>query len=124
MKEVKVSEIQGAALDWAVGKVCAGNNWGSAHFREGWMRNWNPSTDWSQGGPLIEEFGIKLECMRDGRSWFAGWNCASEGWNSRYEMLDGEQKNGESSPLIAACRAIVSAKLGDFVSIPDELVEG
>lgn len=135
MKEVKVCELQGAALDWAVAQAV-----GVEVMIEGgipvltqeimdsmgilYRDDWAPSESWSQGGPLIEKFGIKLERMRNGRSWFAGWDYASEGWNVSYEMFDGEQLDGPSLPLIAACRAIVAAKLGDVVSIPDELVEG
>lgn len=57
MVKVKTSELIGPALDWAVATaegisihaLCAG---GFAVNCE----DYSPSTDWSQGGPLIEKY--------------------------------------------------------------------
>lgn len=114
MAIVKVSELQGAALDWAVGKACSGNKWENEHFRAGWMANWKPSTDWSQGGPLIAEHLVAsgVENMDASRFWAYCGHC----WESHHVMLG-------DSYLIAICRAIVSAKLGDEIDVPDELID-
>jgi hypothetical protein len=56
---MKVSELQGAALDWAVAKciyepddvvICEGRVFAYDDATNGF----NPSTDWAQGGPIIE----------------------------------------------------------------------
>lgn len=126
--EVKVSELEGAALDWAVAvadgvqptlwDVCCGNGVTNGNPSEppecccnpevqvaiGFGR-WQPSTDWSQGGHLIEDNKISLIYAFE-----------------QYEALIGMTVSEQAeTPLIAACRAIVAAKLGDTVQIPAEL---
>lgn len=129
--KVKTSELEGAALDYAVavamqlktvvhapneyrydvadGIHCStyGCTIGPASMT-GDDEEYSPSTDWSQCGPLIEEYQICLDPLTGGD------------WDSQYPS--GPWVRG-SSPLQAACRAIVSAKLGDTVDIPDELVK-
>jgi len=109
---MKTSELQGAALDWAVAKIV----W-SAHDDEtnvlmvtcgddnGWR--FKPSTDWSQGGPIIEEQFI-----------------GSERWNAEYEWrcdIGGDFEQYGQTPLVAAMRCYVTSKLGDEVELPKEL---
>lgn len=83
------------------------------------VRRW--STDWSQGGPLLDmhckSFGLVQE--RDGR-----WRAFGYGNGRPFDT--GRQMRLASGPtiLIAACRAIVAAKLGDVVQVPAELVGG
>ena len=58
--KVKTSELTGAALDWAVAKSMGGHIGvanGDVCFDTGNGEGFNvftPSTDWSQGGPIIE----------------------------------------------------------------------
>lgn len=70
MIEVKASELIGAALDWAVSKVegvdvviigpAYGCGWRlMSHSIAGAFR---PSTDWSQGGPLIDKYHMDFCC--------------------------------------------------------------
>ena len=94
--KIKTSELEGAALDWAVAKV-VGVDVSSTS-----IPIFCPSTNWSQGGPLIERYYIDIE---------------SGPWSAYY---GGQTMHGDS-PLIAACRAIVAAKLGDVVEVPEEL---
>ncbi|MGS0941087.1 phage protein NinX family protein [Pseudomonas luteola] len=125
--EVKTNELEGAALDWAVAKV---EGWEVEILPEGLYRDastgrktkatgyrlWmvsdvepcecTPSSAWSQGGPLIEKSRIELTFLRE-QEWIAF-------------TFDAEYEAG-ATPLIAACRAIVAAKLGDTVQIPSEL---
>lgn len=141
--EVKTQDLSGAALDWAVHTSFFGNDgpdwdvvggvFGTVSLRdvrvgmdgigqEDVFHPYQPSTDWAQGGPLIEKFGIKLERMRNGYSWYAGRPIEGIGWNRMYEEFDSEvDGDPTANPLIAACRAIVAAKLGDVVSVPKEL---
>lgn len=80
-----------------------------------------PSTDWSQGGPLMEECNISV-IAEDGmgpRSFWAGTKPLPDsmfGFN-----YAGANAYGETI-LIGVCRAIVIAKLGDEVELPQELL--
>lgn len=98
---MKVSELQGAALDWAVAKCEVGD---AAEQAGEW---WAPSTNWAQGGPIIEREGIDLKRITD-----ALWDAHMNNVNF-YE--DGP------TPLIAAMRCYVASKLGDDIQLPEEL---
>lgn len=120
--KIKVSELTGAALDWAVAKAegakgvrlhtYRGINPGPAVWVVDWEHGWvelsslDYSTDWSQGGPIIERKGIQL--ARVGNVW--------EAWVD----ADGVFCQGPT-PLIAAMRCYVTSELGDEVEIPEEL---
>ena len=81
-------------------KQCDGYPWGSGQVI------WQPSTDWSQGGPIIER--ERLELKDDGGTdWLASHN--------------NETVQFGPTPLIAAMRCYVASKLGDDVEIPEEL---
>lgn len=96
---MKTSELQDAALDWAVAK-CEG-----LRTYVEVVEGFKPSTDWMQGGPIIERERINL------------WNEGYEWEASRY----GEHIVWGKTPLIAAMRCYVASKLGDDVTIPEEL---
>lgn len=144
MIEVKTAELIGPALDWAVAKASeipmfsmgVDGNWPGNNavtvatsvnpavivdlmgrmFLEANLRSvpWSPSTDWAQGGPLIEKFDVDLfSPLGTGGPWGAAIQMTAED-----PMYEGH------SPLVAACRAIVAAKIGDVVSVPAELVGG
>jgi len=101
--KIKTSELTGAALDWAVAK-CEGqpDEWMADHKR-GYINS--PSTDWSQGGPIIEREYIWLE-INEGQ-------CYAH--KNGLEFYEGE------TPLIAAMRCYVASKLGDEVEVSEEL---
>ena len=102
---MKTNELTGAALDWAVA-VCEHNvGWEP----EGEDRDYY-STDWAQGGPIIERERINIDCDDQG-VWFASYDLSAEtAWGSTSLM-----------PLIAAMRCYVASKLGDEIGIPKEL---
>ena len=105
MTKIKTSELQGAALDWAVARAC------NYEFNDHWFK---PSTNWNQGGPLILQYGASLD--RE--------SCDDWGSVILVDRGDGIPSWGVMigpTPLIAACRAIVAAKLGDEVDVPEEL---
>src|SRR5574343_1285847 len=109
MKTVKVSDLIGPALDWAVAK-CEG-------YESGCGGVVPYSTDWAKGGPIIErEIGNiwkhnKLD-PNEPDVWTAAAYCkAPDGTMLYYE--DGPTQ------LIAAMRCYVSSKLGDEVEVPD-----
>lgn len=123
--DVQVSGLVGPALDWAVSRAA------------GWTVSvlpvhtpsvtyyvvkspsgltLSPSTDWSQGGPLIDRYGLSLLAPEKG---FSQWSVIKEWCHGDIESTYPESPTA----LIAACRAIVAAHLGEVVSVPAELVE-
>jgi hypothetical protein len=116
---MKTSELTGAALDWAVAKCEGDNSVASCYYsddnvplclEEAPEPLWEPSTDWAQGGPIIEREMIELVPQSP-----ASWDAMYRGQHIPY---DGP------TPLIAAMRCYVASKLGDTVEIPDELAKG
>lgn len=110
--KIKTSDLEGAALDWAVAKA-EGNVRLQYDSREGLIINnilgwipYRPSVAWQQGGPIIERERIELE--HDGFKWWA-------------RIRADEDFNGPT-PLIAAMRCYVKSKLGDEVEVPEELI--
>lgn len=81
-----------------------------------WSKNqviWEPTCNWSQGGPIIErEVSTLLRVI--GTGWIAqkNYDCATD--------LEAPSYNGPTA-LIAAMRCFVASKLGDEVDVPDEL---
>lgn len=103
---MKTSELQGAALDWAVAK-CEGQTyqWQSG----GQVFTYKPSMRWSQGGPIIEREKIETRLY---------YNDPPGQWCA--EGQDGTFTHGPT-PLIAAMRCYCASKLGDEVDVPEEL---
>lgn len=126
--EVKTADLQGEALGWAVGKAEGldvllappqyGNPWRvfaryQATATEHTKRH-NPWQDWALGEPLIEKNMVSLHCPQSTDDVWAGWVITDKG----------EFCQGGDSALIASCRSIVAAKLGDTVQVPKELTSG
>ena len=102
--KIKVSELTGPALDWTV--AGAEGNY-SLFYDCGYGEIWAPSTDWAQGGPIIEREGISV--MRVCKDWPHPW-CAE---------LGEQHFTNAPTPLIAAMRCYVASKLGDDVEVPE-----
>lgn len=140
---MKTAELSGAALDWAVAKaeglevkieppiygtgprVFASNGLALTRYR--------PSTDWAQGGPLIQKYGVLLSPPASQVHRNYGYADARNGY---YEsglwgttIFGRERKHRRTSfshptePLIAGMRAIVQFELGDEVQVPDGLAQ-
>lgn len=77
---------------------------------------WRPSTDWRQGGPLIEREWLDLTSWPNESDEEQRWQCHQYDAPNPYQALG-------PTPLIAAMRCYVASKLGDEVEVPDELVE-
>ncbi len=116
--KVKVSEASGEVLDWMVAKasgmeVCVIRNpaWSVPVYiatNETGLYTFDPSTNWAQGGPIIERGKINPEWMPHSECWMA--NCVAD--RAPYEG---------PTPLIAAMRCYVASKLGEEVDVPEEL---
>lgn len=120
--KIPVSKLEGVALDWAVAKCeCAEVEYINDGITKCLLRvapftgRYAPSTDWSQGGPLIE----REEC------WPSRYYGAAE---SRGKVYQASAYNGSHAyaqgptPLIAAMRCYVASKLGNEVEVPEELL--
>lgn len=121
-ERMKTSELTGAALDWAVAKcegvgvlVCLPNDYPHILRRKSNIGiNFNPSTDWSQGGPIIEREELCfMPILEDDNS--TSWAA-----DKRIDDLFDQNFTGKT-PLIAAMRCYVASKLGDEVDVPEEL---
>lgn len=115
--KMKTSELQGAALDWA---VCEATGLLGAYplTRKRFLKQWSgnsgkylhPSTDWAQGGPIIEREAIQITPDEYSGTWVA------------FMTREGNPLEDRGpTPLIAATRCFVSSRLGDTVEVPDEL---
>ena len=114
---MKTNELTGAALDWAVAK-CEGITEGkdSAWYYD--RRNaYNYSTDWAQGGPIIEREKIALTWYPDDKEWIAGVDFQ----HPRFSNVIAYEEQYGPTPLIAAMRCYVASKLGEEVDVPEEL---
>lgn len=132
--QIKTSELQGVALDWAVA-VC--ENLGDVYLVEhhaGCMYR-EYSTKWSRGGPIIEREGITTAfCSGDlgeprtywiatneQQSWDYGYGPYHEQDEDRSLCISKPNVTKGPTPLIAAMRCYVASKLGPEVDVPEEL---
>lgn len=139
------------ALGFTMKKSAYGtDNWHSEDFGPCWyngrVEGYRPSTNWIQCGQLMTTYQIFIEpphdvhksmldekgnpkgCWETYESWHASVSTrvaerppreAFEGWY----FPGGPYRAEGETPQIAICRAVVAAKLGDEVDIPDELME-
>jgi hypothetical protein len=100
---MNVDELSGAALDWAVAKCEGYFDMGMASVHDGvadvfyFGEAWTPSTDWSQGGPIIEREGLTITHQQN--RWAA--------------QTDDDLFAFGPTPLIAAMRCYVASKQGE-----------
>lgn len=129
--KVKAGDLTGVALDWAVAK-CEGwtlrtgkSSWfgddpwferkdeGSTHRLAIWRRNY--SANWKLAGPIIEREQVQIDPLTRHRCKNSEWQ--AQVWCS-FSVATGP------TPLIAAMRCYVAAKLGDEIEVPVDLAEG
>ena len=136
--KIKTADLIGPALDWAVGaafempvEVCQIFQYGrpnGKHYisigetdKDGAEVDFEPSEEWSQGGPIIERESV--EVVRGNALIFPKGNEKGEYseplWLASY---GGGRKFHGPTPLIAAMRCVVASRLGDEVDIPEELL--
>jgi len=97
---MKTSELTGTALDWAVHYALHGQCEGYSPYEY--------STDWSQGGPIIEAWMIDVGTYRGA-------------WRAARHVGSAPTYGYGPTPLIAAMRCYVASKLGDEIEIPEGL---
>ena len=130
--KVKTADLTGPALNWAVGtalelpvEICQIFQYGrpnGKHYisigetdRDGAEVDFEPSEEWSQGGPLIEREWLDITSWPNESDEEQRWQCHQYDAPKPYQALG-------PTPLIAACRCFVASRLGDEINIPDELV--
>jgi hypothetical protein len=118
--KIETSELQGAALDWAVAKCegvtvlpkMRGGCYVTLYKGETVLLCY--STNWAQGGPIIEREVCTL-IKRDGQ------------WQAEVFWPKPPNKNRfcycvrGPTPLIASMRCYVASRLGAEIEIPEEL---
>jgi len=137
----KVAELSGALLDAAVAKaeglqtVPAAVSFCYILMPFGTTKKYSPSRNWSDGGPIIERERIvcwpvtRYEEPPNPKD----WDIERKGWAALHPeskglgyympeggILDVGDRDGifGPTPLIAAMRAYVASKLGDWVELP------
>ena len=108
------SGISEARVDSMLGFQPLKGKWTRRNSVGGCTEIYGYSTDWGQGGPIIE------------REKICPWFTTSDGfWKAApLAYMDGDISIMDSvgpTPLIAAMRAYVASKLGDEIEIPEEL---
>lgn len=106
--KLKTIELTGHALDWAVEDCEYARMQSEGEYVKGWVLDYHKSgvaptrysTDWAHGGPIIER--EKMGVFPTHGGWAAGLQSGP-------------------TPLIAAMRCYVASRLGEDVSIPEEL---
>ena len=108
--KIRVSQATRRQLDWMVAKceradhLFAGHEVGRLHY----------TSNWAEGGPIIEREGIGFRRGYSDESGFNGW--VAQRWAQDTTVFE-----EGPTPLIAAMRCYVASKLGDEVEIPEEL---
>jgi hypothetical protein len=115
-------ELTGAALDWAVCKAGGGGNSIPMFWAGREMGMFEYSTDWEQGGPIIEREGIGAFCNRTVEVSARFTPNPGADWRAFAYSKHGKHYFGPT-PLVAAMRCYVASKLGDEVDIPEELIK-
>jgi hypothetical protein len=132
MPIIKTKDLTGAALDWAVAKAeginFAENGWKPINVflgaRVGGHHRY--STDWAQGGLLIDKYGVEFIALRqreqDGRI-TVSYRATAPKW-FQFQNFRSFSLVTHDGPdhLTAAMRVVVTMELGDEVDVPDELV--
>ncbi|POA45583.1 hypothetical protein C1893_23290 [Pseudomonas sp. MPR-ANC1] len=123
--EVELRDLEGWALGWAVAQVLGvevklsaphnGTYWRVALASTGYA--YRPSTDWNQGGPLMDKYAKCFGMVTD-----------SEPPKFRAFAHDAGPVGfcriaGGSTILEAFCRALVRLHRGDVVLVPEVLVK-
>ena len=130
--KVRVSEATNIQLNWMVAKAqgieviyhddgitrCVMRKVARGQY----AGRFNPTTDWSQGGPIIE---TKIDCLRK-RSKAEEASLAHPNPNFKFKAeifadIDGYFCAFGPTPLIAAMRCYVASRLGEEVEVPEEL---
>lgn len=122
--KIKVQDLAPLQLDWVVAVANESEDCRDPHVTitrdgepyirvttfSGLETDWEPTTDWWQGGEIIEREKIDLVFHHVNNTVTA------------IKWFEGQNKQTDESPLVAAVRVFVASKFGEFVEVPDELL--
>lgn len=111
---MKVSDLNGTALDWAVAKAENETLTEQNGFYFVNSYQYSPSTIWAQGGAIIEREWLDITPWANESREDMRWHC------QQHDTANDCAQYGET-PLIAAMRCYVASKLGDEIDIPKEI---
>lgn len=104
---MRVHDLKGAVLDhWVARAAGIGSSGGTVPYQ--------PSSSWSDGGPIVAREGISIWRYPDNDSWHAGKAFDFV----RDEGIKAEYYYQGPTPLIAAMRCFIASRLGH--EVPDE----
>ena len=112
--KISTNDLEKSFLDYAVAKALNMNvgftktMWSLDILVDGEL--FQPSRNWQHGGPIIQSHYIEIAPVRD-HIWEAVW------WD--FEKKSMPIKESGQTPLEAAMRCLVEAKIGAEVSFPD-----
>jgi len=128
--KLKTTELQDYAFDWAVAKslglhvTMTRGGWfvfdsdAYSEFRNDYnddkLQSFRPSTNWAQGGPIIEREWLDVTPWPNESDEDLRWQC------KQHDSIDCVAFG--PTPLIAAMRCYVASQLGDEVEVPDEIL--
>lgn len=123
---MKVSEAIRDPLDWMVAK-CLERSYNNGRYEWDTVTGklyaaglspvvFRPSTNWAQGGPIIEREGIEIRVHCTHNNVITSW-VAEKDW-----PMDKTVGCCGPTPLISAMRCYVASKLGDEIEIPEDLL--
>lgn len=119
--KVKVSEATGTVLDWMVWSITFKDATKNVEELAAALDpNYSPTTDWAQGGPIIERAGIAV--TRTPAEWCAYAPCGMIDIGHYGVVFKWGHKQAGPTPLIAAMRCYCASVLGDDVEVPGELL--
>lgn len=128
---MKTSELTGAALDWAVARLeskaspsgmdSAGillyrSTATNAFMYKRWAIPY--STDWTQGGPIIDREKIDLFTEKGAAE---SWVASVARYQNGARLVGWRIHQYGPTPLIAAMRCYVASKMGAEIEVPKEL---
>lgn len=105
----KSADIDGSLLDWAVANCEFAVGWDGHELASLVTEDESPfipTSDWSQGGPIIHRECIQIK--EDGHGF----------WLARHDTDDWVRG---ATPLIAAMRCHIASMLGDEIEVPDDI---
>lgn len=120
-RRVRTEELAGPALDWSVAlalsmyPIILPSEYGTGPRvfvpkARGWLR-WRPSTDWAQGGVLIDQHMIHLR----------GPQFVGDCWQAWIKMFSDQPDQAGATALEAVCRTVIATLHGGQVWVPSAL---
>lgn len=113
----KTAELSGYLLDWAVAEAEGlrtkriGDGVYLMDSKSRMRKLFSPSTDWRQGGPIIERERMLMCPISGVDGWSVSLIRGAEAWVAEGPTL-----------LTAAMRMHAAGKFGDTVNVPEELM--